>query len=495
MDVKVTTQDLQANSKIVEKIKSSFDTLKIEHHSINFRFVLNKFIEQEPKCFVRDQKTQKTLNDTLDLTELNKTEFKTKIKESVAFSWAKYEQSKINKSINFRFVLERFNTKSALTSPMQLNESRKQIQVNELLQNSTSNLKAIQDLYTFNNSCVNFRFILGKFIQKSILNNTCMLVPRNDSNMKIELSKQERPSPKFSIEYYESLYKNESCINLRFLIQILRKNGSNSNRFCPVVSKNEPLIYTIIDKQQNLTNDSALIRDIYTLNNSCINLGYLIKKFRSKCELCNQKTIRNLTHVLVESPVEISSVNYSNFINETKTKPFEFDSVNNYKNRSINLRHVLKQLNRNKKLKFFKLKVIAKKSNSTNLNIKTNEAKNNLTNELNLKDVNIKAKEKIIKEVKKEPLKPKIIAEPVKCTKKIQTDCYDYYKIGYIKNVILPIKPKTKPDCETIKVSCDMRNGGYTLIMKRFNGEVDFFRNWIEYKNGFGEVNKEFWIG
>ena len=67
--------------------------------------------------------------------------------------------------------------------------------------------------------------------------------------------------------------------------------------------------------------------------------------------------------------------------------------------------------------------------------------------------------------------------------------------MGYLKNAILPIKPKTKPDCNPVKAYCDMKLGGYTLIMKRFSGDLDFYRNWTEYKNGFGDVNKEFWLG
>ena len=74
-------------------------------------------------------------------------------------------------------------------------------------------------------------------------------------------------------------------------------------------------------------------------------------------------------------------------------------------------------------------------------------------------------------------------------------DCFDYYKQGYFKNTALSIKPKTKPDCNAVKIGCDMSSGGYTIIMKRINGELDFFRNWEEYKNGFGTPTKEYWIG
>jgi hypothetical protein len=40
-----------------------------------------------------------------------------------------------------------------------------------------------------------------------------------------------------------------------------------------------------------------------------------------------------------------------------------------------------------------------------------------------------------------------------------------------------------------------MSTGGYTIIMKRTNGELDFYRNWKEYKDGFGTPAKEYWIG
>ena len=46
-------------------------------------------------------------------------------------------------------------------------------------------------------------------------------------------------------------------------------------------------------------------------------------------------------------------------------------------------------------------------------------------------------------------------------------------------------------------VYCDMKTdgGGWTVFHKRFNGFVGFFRGWDEYKNGFGDVRGEFWLG
>ena len=36
----------------------------------------------------------------------------------------------------------------------------------------------------------------------------------------------------------------------------------------------------------------------------------------------------------------------------------------------------------------------------------------------------------------------------------------------------------------------------WIITMQRFDGTLDFYRKWIDYRNGFGEIGRgEFWLG
>ena len=48
----------------------------------------------------------------------------------------------------------------------------------------------------------------------------------------------------------------------------------------------------------------------------------------------------------------------------------------------------------------------------------------------------------------------------------------------------------------SISVYCEFDSDGtWTVIQRRFNGSVDFYRNWTDYKRGFGSIDGEYWLG
>lgn len=58
---------------------------------------------------------------------------------------------------------------------------------------------------------------------------------------------------------------------------------------------------------------------------------------------------------------------------------------------------------------------------------------------------------------------------------------------------MIQIGKNSKP----FEVFCEqsMFGGGWTVIQHRFDGSIDFYRNWTEYRNGFGKLDGEFWLG
>nr|XP_006824888.1 PREDICTED: fibrinogen-like protein 1-like [Saccoglossus kowalevskii] len=67
-------------------------------------------------------------------------------------------------------------------------------------------------------------------------------------------------------------------------------------------------------------------------------------------------------------------------------------------------------------------------------------------------------------------------------------DVYGRYSGVYELNPIGMLQP--------FDVYCEMtESGAWTVIQRRQDGSVDFYRNWADYKVGFGNTDGEYWIG
>ncbi|KAH8261673.1 hypothetical protein KR044_013069, partial [Drosophila immigrans] len=49
------------------------------------------------------------------------------------------------------------------------------------------------------------------------------------------------------------------------------------------------------------------------------------------------------------------------------------------------------------------------------------------------------------------------------------------------------------PNVGRLKVLCG--ESGWTVVLNRFDGSEDFYRNWTDYRKGFGKLQGEFFIG
>ncbi|XP_046863417.1 ficolin-1-like [Xenia sp. Carnegie-2017] len=83
---------------------------------------------------------------------------------------------------------------------------------------------------------------------------------------------------------------------------------------------------------------------------------------------------------------------------------------------------------------------------------------------------------------------------PGECNSCQAKSCSWLYKKGKRKSGICNIDPDNQG---SFNVWCDMNTsgGGWTVFQRRLDGSVDFYRGWQDYKNGFGNLTSEFWLG
>ncbi|XP_058130784.1 angiopoietin-related protein 1 isoform X2 [Dasypus novemcinctus] len=74
-------------------------------------------------------------------------------------------------------------------------------------------------------------------------------------------------------------------------------------------------------------------------------------------------------------------------------------------------------------------------------------------------------------------------------------DCQQAKEAGYSVSGIYMIKPENSNGPIQLWCENSLDPGGWTVIQKRADGSVNFFRNWENYKKGFGNIDGEYWLG
>uniref|UniRef100_A0A147A939 Angiopoietin-related protein n=1 Tax=Fundulus heteroclitus TaxID=8078 RepID=A0A147A939_FUNHE len=74
-------------------------------------------------------------------------------------------------------------------------------------------------------------------------------------------------------------------------------------------------------------------------------------------------------------------------------------------------------------------------------------------------------------------------------------DCAEIYRFGIKETGIYTIQPDLRGPALEAKCDMETAGGGWTVIQNRQDGSVDFNRTWQEYREGFGSLQGEHWLG
>ncbi|KAM6957782.1 microfibril-associated glycoprotein 4-like [Aplochiton taeniatus] len=80
-----------------------------------------------------------------------------------------------------------------------------------------------------------------------------------------------------------------------------------------------------------------------------------------------------------------------------------------------------------------------------------------------------------------------------RCDLNLIADCDEIYRTTSKESGVHGIYPSQI----VVPVYCDMRTDGgrWTVVQRRMDGEVNFYRAWDQYKAGFGSASGEYWLG
>ncbi|OPJ77586.1 angiopoietin-related protein 4 isoform B [Patagioenas fasciata monilis] len=142
-----------------------------------------------------------------------------------------------------------------------------------------------------------------------------------------------------------------------------------------------------------------------------------------------------------------------------------------------------------------KIKQQQYKLDKQNLQIKSLQSKVNLLVPLHLKDNKTQSpkwKINLKKSLSLTNQSQNASGDPV-LTQRLPEDCHQLFLAGQQSSGVFQVQPAGS---EPFKVYCDMTaEGGWTVIQRRTDGSVDFDQLWDAYKNGFGDLHGDFWLG
>ncbi|KAI2536320.1 fibrinogen gamma chain [Homo sapiens] len=123
-------------------------------------------------------------------------------------------------------------------------------------------------------------------------------------------------------------------------------------------------------------------------------------------------------------------------------------------------------------------------------------------NSNNQKIVNLKEKVAQLEAQCQEPCKDTVQIHDITGKVKVDSpslDCQDIANKGAKQSGLYFIKPLKANQQFLVYCEIDGSGNGWTVFQKRLDGSVDFKKNWIQYKEGFGHLSPtgttEFWLG